>query len=129
MVKAVFYIPKGIKDAEEVKEIEKILERFKPSSILKISKEIMDEADEEKVKELILFPAVYKRIKIRQTRRTKSLYSQLVIFENDRAITFYPQSRGRDEITIQDFLEGLLRNEVKCLHDRQEIESKIKGSK
>jgi len=70
--------------------------------------------------------SVSKRIKIKQSRKGKSLYPQLVVFVDGKGFTFYPQERVKDAITIQDFLTGLLNGEVKCLHEKYEIENELK---
>ena len=69
--------------------------------------------------------SVFKRIGIKQTRRTKMLYPQLVVLVNNEPETFYPQKRAGQSISIQEFLEGFLNNEVRCLHDKGKIEDEL----
>lgn len=122
-----FYIPRSLKDIDEVKEIEDLLEKVKSSFKLKTVKRIINDTEEEVLKSKILWGlAVAKRIRIRQTRKSKSLYPQLVVLINDEAITFYPQARTSKEITIKGFLNGLLNGEVKCLHEKYEIEDELR---
>jgi hypothetical protein len=128
------FIPEGVKDTKEVLEIwNNLLKQVKVGYNVRISKEIIDKEKEDKIKFEILLPlAVRKRIKIHQTRRTKSLYPQLVIFLQETPFTFYSQGYGKDQITIKQFLEGLLKGNVYCLHDKEKLEKhlsqKQKGS-
>ena len=95
-----------------------------------MKKFVIDEDGEEDLKSKILWRlSVVKRIRIKQTRKSKSLYPQLVVFVNDKPITFYPQARAGQQITIEEFLEGLLKGEIKCLHEKFEIEDELKGGK
>jgi hypothetical protein len=69
--------------------------------------------------------SVSKKIGIKQTRRTKSLYAQLLVYLDGKLFTFYPQSYGEKEISINEFLSGLLRGTIACLHDKQELKEAI----
>ncbi len=121
-----FYIPRG--DWAEAEEIESLLEKVKNkfSDIdYKISR--LNEEEEQDLKVISLLSlSVSKRIKIKQSRKGKSLYPQLEVFVDGKGFTFYPQERVKDAITIQDFLTGLLNGEVKCLHEKYEIENELK---
>lgn len=121
------FIPEGLKNTKEVEEIWDRLKQVKGSYNIKTSQEIIDKAKEDKLKFEILLPlAVRKRIKIHQTRRTKSLYPQLVIFLEESPFTFYPQGYGKDQITIKQFLEELLKENVYCLHDKEKLEKHLR---
>jgi len=121
-IKFTFYIPEGLKDTEEVKEIERILDNVKPAYNIIIDKQIIDRLVEEQIKSQFLWRlSVVKRIGIKQTIRTKSLYPQLVVFNENTPLTFYPQTYGKEDLTIKEFLEGLLKNRIKCLHDDKEL--------
>jgi len=126
ILKLKFYIPRG--DWAEAKEIESLLEQVK-NKFLNIDYEIslINEGEEQDLKsDSLLSLSVSKRIKIKQSRKGKSLYPQLVVFVDGKGFTFYPQERVKDAITIQDFLTGLLNGEVKCLHEKYEIENELK---
>ncbi len=123
-----FYIPRGMEENEDVKKIEGTLENVKSSSKIITSRKIINKEEEEELKSKILWQlSVVKRIGIKQTKRTKSLYPQLIVTIGEKPITFYPQSYSGNEITIQDFLEGILKGEVKCFHKKYEIEDELKG--
>lgn len=125
--KLTFYIPEDLKDTDDVKNNWERLKKLESLYDIKVAKEIMNDEKEWELKSQTLwFLAVYKRIKINQTRRTKSLYPQLVVSIDNKPFTFYPQSYGKDEITIEEFLEGLSQKTVRCLHDRKEIIANIK---
>lgn len=127
-IKFVFYVPEGLKDTEEVKEIERRLDNLKPAYNIVIDKQVVDRLLEEQIKSQFLWHlSVVKRIGIKQTIRTKSLYPQLVIFREDKPVTFYPQTYGGDHITIIEFLEQLLKNRIKCLHDEKELKELLMG--
>ena len=112
---------------KEVKEILPLLEKVGSIFDLKIEKKEIKKFGEEKLKSTILWPlSISKRIKIHQTRRTKSLYTQLVIFLDNKPFTFYPQGYGKKQITIKQFLEELIKGRVLCLHEALEFEKKLK---
>ena len=130
MLRLEFYIPRGLEDSEEVREIDNLLNKIKTKFKLNVKRLIINEKDEDNLKSQILLAiSVAKRIKIKQTRRTKSLYPQLIVFGNDKPITFYPQARVGQEITIKEFLESLLKGEIKCLHEKFEIVDELGGRK
>ncbi len=112
-------------EEEEVKEALSLLEKVESIFNLKTEKKEIKRFGEEKLKSTILWPlSVWKRIKIHQTRRIKSLYTQLVVFINNNPFTFYPQGYGKKEITIKQFLEGLIDGEALCLHETVKFEKK-----
>ena len=128
MLKLEFYVPRALEDTPDVKEIEELLKKVKSFLKINVKKIVIDENGEEDLKSKILWGlSVAKRIRIKQTRKSKSLYPQLVVFGNGKPITFYPQARAGQEITIKDFLEGMLKDEVKCLHEKFEIEDELRG--
>ena len=130
-VKLTLFVPEGLKNSKEIEEAWNILfKKVKASYEVEIEREIIDKEAERKLKFEILLPlAVGKRIKIHQTRRTKSLYPQLVVFIEDKPFTFYPQRYGQEEITIKQFLEELLKKKVFCLHEKTELENSLKEKK
>lgn len=129
-IKFAFYIPEGLKDTDDIKEVERVIDKVKTTYNVEIKKQIIDRLVEEQIKsQFLLHLSVVKRIGIKQTIRTKSLYPQLVIFNEDRPITFYPQTYGREHITILEFLEQLLKNRVKCLHDEKELKEILMGAR
>jgi len=108
---------------QEVKAVLPLLEKVGGLFNFKIEKKEIKKFGEEKLKSTILWPiSIWKRIKIHQTRRSKSLYTQLVVFLNNKPFTFYPQKYGKKEITIEDFLKGLIKGQVLCLHDVEQLE-------
>ena len=124
-----FYVPQGLENSKEVKEIEELLNKVK--TLLGIKVEIVVNINknfENELKSRILWGiAISKKIKIEQTRRSKSLYPQLIVFIKGNPVTFYPQTKAKNKITIKEFLEGLLKGEIKCLHEKTEIENEIRG--
>jgi len=130
MLKLEFYVPRALEDTQDVKEVEELLKKVKNSLKINVKKLVIDEDEEEDLKSKILWGlSVAKRIRIKQTRKSKSLYPQLVVFGNDKPITFYPQARAGQKITIKEFLEGLLKGEIRCLHEKFEIEDELRGKK
>jgi hypothetical protein len=127
-IKFVFYIPEGLKDTDDVKEIDRSLDKIGSLYNIEINKQIINSSEEEQIKSQFLWRlSVVKRIGIKQTIRTKSLYPQLVIFNENTPITFYPQSYGKEYISVKEFLEELLKNRIKCLHDEEEIKEILIG--
>lgn len=130
MLRLEFYVPRAFEETPYVKEIEKLLKKVKSSPNVNVKKFVIDKKGEEDLKSQILWGlSVAKGIRIKQTRKSKSLYPQLVVFGSDKPITFYPQARAGEEIAIKEFLEGLLRGEIKCLHEKFEIEDELKGER
>ncbi|MCE4608167.1 MAG: hypothetical protein F7B61_04325 [Caldisphaeraceae archaeon] len=78
-----------------VKEVEKLLKKVKNTLKINVKKLVIDEKGEKDLKSKILWGlSVAKRIRIKQARKSKSLYPQLVVFGNDKPIIFYPQAKG-----------------------------------
>lgn len=121
-----FYVPRG--NWTEAKEIESLLEKVKSALDIDYEKLTIDEKHEHDLKQDVLWNlSVFNRIKIKQSKKSKSLYPQLVVFVDGKSITFYPQERAKEKITIQEFLTGLLNDEVRCLHEKSKIEDELKN--
>jgi hypothetical protein len=129
MLRLEFYVPRALEDTQDVKKVEELLRRVKDSLKIDVKKFVIDENGEDLKFKILWGLSVTKRIRIKQTRKSKSLYPQLVVFVSDKPITFYPQARAGEEITIKEFLEGLLKGEIRCLHEKFEIEDELKGSR
>lgn len=126
-LKLKFYVPRG--EWPDVEEIDGLLENVKSELDIDYEKFIINEEGEWDLKKnLLLSISVSQRIKIKQSRKGKSLYPQLVVLVDGKGITFYPQQQVKEAITIQEFLKGLLNSEVKCLHEKYQIEDALKGS-
>ncbi len=123
-LRLLFYVPSNLKETQEVNEITNLLKGIKIPNKTEII--TADKGEELKLNTLIPI-AVSKRIKIKQTRKTKFLYPQLVVFSKDKAVTFYPQSYGDKSISIHGFLDGLSKGEVRCLHEVGELEGMVGG--
>ena len=127
-IKFVFYIPEGLKDSDRVKEIDRFLGKIGSLYNVEVIKQVINRSEEEQIKSQFLWRlSVVKRIGIKQTIRTKSLYPQLVIFNGDVPLTFYPQSYGKNYISIEEFLEELLKKRIRCLHDEEELKELLIG--
>ena len=123
MLKIEFCIPIGFKDSTEVKEIQTLLDKVQLIFPTEIKIIIIEKDQEETLKKKYLWNiAMYKQIKIKQSKRNKALYPQLIVFIDDEAFTFYTQSRPGKTISIKDFLEGILDKEIRCLHDNTILE-------
>jgi autonomous glycyl radical cofactor GrcA len=130
MIGLKFYVPRGARDLAEAKEIESLLEEVTNTLNIDYEKFVIDEKMEQDLKsDVLLSLSVLNRIKIKQSRKAKSLYPQLAVFVNGKAVTFYPQERVKKGITVQEFLKGLLNGEVRCLHDKYAIEDELKNLK
>ncbi len=128
MLRFEFYVPRSLEDSPEVEAIRTLLEKVKEVLDIKVKEFVIDTQEEKELKTRILWGlSVAKRIRIKQTKKSKLLYPQLIVFEDDTPLTFYPQARSGKEISIKNFLEGLLVGEVRCLHEKFEIEDKLKG--
>ena len=113
MIKMILYVPSNMSNTPEIRTIENLLKMVRQKFNFKIEKKVINKKEEYILKSQILWSlSVSKRIKIKQTRKSKSLYPQLVIFRNDIPLTFYPQARAEKEITIQEFLDGLLKEKL-----------------
>lgn len=126
MLKLEFYVPRALEDTQDVNEVEELLKKVKNSLKINLKKFVIDENEEEDLKAKILWGlSVAKRIRIKQTRKSKSLYPQLLVFGNDKPITFYLQARVQ-EITIKEFLKRMFKREV-SLHEKFEIKEELRG--
>ena len=130
MLKLELYVPQVLENKEDVKEVGMPLEEVKSSLGVDVEKFVIDESGEADLRSKVLWRlSVIDGIKIKQTRKSKSLYPQLIILKNGRSITFYPQARTGRRITVKEFLGGLLRGEVPCLHEKLEIEDGLRGER
>lgn len=126
-IKFKLYVPEDEKNIENIWEM---LKKIESSYRIEIAEQGINKNEEADLKSQILWPiAVSKKIRIHQTGRAKSLYPQLILFINDKPFTFYTQSRAGNKITIEEFLEGVLEGQVKCLHDEEELAEKIMALK
>lgn len=120
-----FYLKLEWQEVEE--EVLSLLERVGSIFDLKIEKKEIEKFGEEKLKDILWRISVRRKIKISQTRKAKSLHTHLVTFLDNEPFTFYPQGRrGREEITIKQFLEGLTEGKVLCLHKATELKNNLK---
>ena len=124
MLKLKFFIPEGLETTESVKDIENL---FNKNKFGKVYKQTINNVEGHNLKSQFLWSlSVCKKIKIKQTQKTKNLYPLLIVFnENDKPLTFYPQKRGKEEISIKDFLEGLSERKIICLHEKDDIEKEL----
>ena len=114
MLKLEFYVPRALENTQNVKEVEELLKKVKSSLKMNVKKIVIDEDGEKNLKSKnSLGLSVAKKIRIMQTRKSKSLYPQLVVFGNDKPVTFYPQARAGGEIIIKEFLEGIVKGRYK----------------
>jgi hypothetical protein len=109
------YAPKHYENSKEIKDIIASLSK----TGLRFDVTLFEENSEieKNMRWNILLPiSVSKRIKIKQTRRTKSLYPHLIILENNIPKTFYPQIRaGQKEISIEEFCESFSNGNTRSL--------------
>jgi hypothetical protein len=123
MIKLKLYLPQGFADNADSKAVEKLLEDIKSNGEVIWEKIILDQKEEADLKSKILINiSICKGIAIKQSRKSKMLYPQLVVFSDDEPIIFYPQERAGKKIDIQEFLKGLLRKEFKSLRDIDDLE-------
>jgi len=112
MLKLEFY---ALEDMD-VKEVE---ERDLTDSLKNVKKFVIDENVED-LKSKILW-SLFVNERIKQTKKSKSLYPQCVVFENDKS---YPQARFGEGI----FLGRVLKGEI-CLHEKFKIKELRGGIK
>lgn len=98
-------------------KVDALLSEVRKRYGISVRKQPLEEGGKALKSSTLLALAVANRIAIKQTRRKKTLYPQLVVFEGKRPLTFYPQARRGSEIEIAQFLRALLRRKVLCLHD------------
>lgn len=122
MIELKLYVPEYQKEGEVTSPLIAVADK------LGLKTEVIRFTEEEgdKLKLGTMLPvSVSKKIGIKQTRRTKSLYTQLLVLINGSLFTFYPQRYSEKEISIEKFLEGLLNGEILCLHDSDELKREI----
>lgn len=123
MIKLIHYLPLSFVNNEDSKVVEKLLDDLKSRGEVISEKIIIDQKEEVDLKSKILMNiSICKGIAIKQSRKSKMLYPQLVVFSDDKPIIFYPQERAGRKIDIQEFLKGLLSGEFKSLQDIDNLE-------
>lgn len=111
VLKLKFYVSCVLENILYFKEMEGLTKKIKSSLNVYVKKYIIDENGKEDLESKILWGLyVSKRIMIKQTRKLRSFYLQLVVFGNNKLITFYPQASDGGEMTIKSF-EWLLKGE------------------
>jgi len=122
-IRLMFYVPRVLEDTQKLKKVRDSLK-------VDMKKIIIDEKEKKDLKfEILLGLSISKKMRIKLARKLKFLYPHLVVFNNDEPITFYPQERVGQEITIEEFLEGLLKGKLRYLHDKFEIEDVLIGKR
>jgi hypothetical protein len=123
MIKLKLYLPLGFANNTDSKVVEKLLEDLKSKGKVISEKVIIDQKEEADLKSKILMNiSICKGIAIKQSRKSKMLYPQLVVFSDDKPIIFYPQERAGKKIDVQEFLKGLLSGNFKSLQDIGDLE-------
>lgn len=123
MIKLIHYLPLSFVNNEDSKVVEKLLDDLKSRGEVISEKMIIDQKEEADLKSKILMNiSIFKGIAIKQSKKSKMLYPQLVVFSDDKPIIFYPQERAGRKIDIQEFLKGLLSGEFKSLKDIDNLE-------
>lgn len=89
-IRLFFYIPTGLKDADEVRELEKSIVIINSSYTIEVNKNTPDLTEETKIKPQFLRHFSYIR---------------LVIFKDKTVpLTFYTKPHGKEGIRINEFL-------------------------
>lgn len=123
MIKLIHYLPLSFVNNEDSKVVEKLLNDLESRGEVISETMIIDQKEEVDLKLKILMNiSICKGIAIKQSRKSKMLYPQLVVFSDDKPIIFYPQERAGRKIDVQEFLKGLLSGEFKSLQDIDNIE-------
>ncbi len=82
-----------------------------------VSINVLDREDKAAaLKEEMLAPAVWHRIRFPQSRKGKNLYPVLLVRQGGSVVSFYPQRRGDEAISMAEFLDGLMSHQVRSLH-------------
>ncbi len=123
MIKLKLYLPLSFANNADTKVVEKLLENLESKGEVISEKVIIDQKEEADLKSKILMNiSICKGIAIKQSRKSKMLYPQLVVFSDDKPIIFYPHERAGRKIDVQEFLTGLLSGEFRSLQDIDNLE-------
>jgi len=115
----VYCLPKGSESSPEALSIIDMLSQVESAMKIPYDKRIFE--NDEVHKEKLMALSVMYRLRLPQTSKTKLLlYPHLVLCnEDNEPVIFYPQIRrsknGRVQVTIEDYLKGLLKGRVKSL--------------
>ena len=109
------WLPRHSIGLPETIEAQKVLGKLKRRYDVKIEV-LKGETEEAALKSEMLVPSVWQQIRFPQTRKGKSLYPVLVVRQEGKVVSFFPQRRGQEEVTMIDFLEALQRGESRSLH-------------
>ena len=122
MVEFVFYLPEMFHLDEKIREL---LESCKEKLKIKYRIETLDSIKEGILKDSLIPLCVKYGVGYQKTRKSKSLYPQLLVIENEKPIAFYPQLRKGEAIGIEDFLLGLLDRQVRGFYNADLLEKLI----
>lgn len=109
------WLPKYSVSSADVLRSQELLAKLKRQ--FKVQVDVLESSEAvDALKAQLLIPSVWHRIRFPQTRKGKNLYPILVVRQNQDVVTFFPQRRGREEITMAEFLEGLSQGKIRSLH-------------
>jgi hypothetical protein len=114
--------------SDKTEATEKLLEEVKKKkSIVWVRKSIEDFGEDRLKRDLLDSLAVWGEIQIPQSKKSKALYSHLVVFRGDKPFTFYPQRRhskktGDEVVSVEEFLKALLDERFRHIHNAQKLE-------
>ena len=109
------WLPKNSVSLPETVEVQQVLAKLRRRFHVKIEA-LKDNAEEDALKSQMLVPSVWHRIRFPQTRKGKTLYTVLVVRQGPKVVSFFPQRRGRKQVTMIEFLDGLQKGEIRSLH-------------
>ena len=115
----VYCVPKWAESSADTLSITDMLAKVESDMKIPYNKRVFEK--DEAHKEKLLTLSVMYRLRLPQTSKSKELaYPHLILCnENDEPIIFYPQIRrsktGRVEISISNYLTGLLEGHVRSL--------------
>jgi len=109
------------------KGMEELLKRARFSFNINVKKFVIGEYREKDLKLGILWGLPLAKNKDKTIEKVKISLFSTCCFGNDKSITFYPQARIGQEIMIKDFIDKLLKGNIKRLHKKVETEDYLKG--
>jgi hypothetical protein len=126
----VYCVPNGFEQLRECKEALQLLSRVNERlSIPFENRRITNEDEASRVKMELLPLSVSSRLGVHKSAKGKSLYPQLLIYEDSDLVAFFPQMRkaknGRLEVRITEYLNSLLSGSLKSLVSIPALEEKV----
>jgi len=126
----VYYVPAQLANLPDEQEVSRLLTEVRNKLMIPFETHTIHKGVEtENLKSTLLPLSVQNRLRIHQTGRTKTLYSHLLIVDEDKPVAFFPQIRKEKErkqiVDVRQYLRSLLEGKFSSMTPIPSIEERL----